>query len=232
MKQFFTTAILGAALVAGSAPQAKATAIATFTLAQIVNQINLLPSSAFSAGCGSSSFISSCGLWEIGFVSSSNTTSSQQASVTLGASPSTFWSAGTYLGSKGWEQTTTGTNNLQLVGCTSGSNGCTSTTPTPSGNYTSTQSSGTATPNGTPLIPLSTQIQFILGNESAGNITINLLVRAVGINGNGSSGVVKASQAIAFTNFAVSNTPEPGTILLALTGIAVIGFGKFRRKNV
>jgi hypothetical protein len=56
MKQVFTTAIPGAALVVGSVSQAKATAIATISLASLVTAVHALSSSAFPGNRGTSSY--------------------------------------------------------------------------------------------------------------------------------------------------------------------------------
>jgi hypothetical protein len=177
-----------------------------------------------------------CGLWEIGFQSDTKGTS--LANVSLGASPSAFWSAGTTFvtGVVGWQENVSGTNDMQLVACTSISavDGCTAAAHTPAGAYDADTAGNSITPFATaPFIPTSTVLSFTLNGATAGTDSITLLLRAVGINSStgGETLSSKPSQAVTISNITLQSTPEPSSIFLLLSGIAATGAGKFRRRR-
>jgi hypothetical protein len=246
MKQFFTTAILGAALVAGSAPQAKATAIASITVGQLMSAINATnwTSASLITGCTGTSVLSRCGLWEIGLFSDSNTSNANISTVTPQTSPSSFWSAGTSLlgPTSGWQQTGVVGNatTLALVYCNSGTvgtpvNGCNAASAkAPTGVY-DTAATGGATASGASLISASTALSWLIPTGTVGS-SDNLVIgfRVVGIDqttGAETSGS-KGNATVQINGITLTATPEPGSIFLFLSGVAALGFGKFRRRNV
>ncbi len=230
MKRIFSTAILGAALMALASVPASASTLTVFVSAsQIISAANAI-SGAFAGACGAGTHrLNGCGVFEVGFVSDSSAVGSIASTAqTVSAFPQ-YWSAPTILftGTTADAEITGGTGTTERL--------ITSDGTAPTGAYLS-NNAAVATNAGSIFGASDTTdgITFTLTTSAVadGLDNITLLLRAVVINANGSEGTGKGSQNITVQSTLTSTaTPEPSSVLFMVSGIAAIGFGKLRLRR-
>ena len=218
-------------MAVASVPASANTLTVFVSAAQIITATNAL-TGAFSGGCGAGTgALNSCGIWEVGFVSDTSAVGSFASTAQTVTTFPQYWSAPTAL------FTGTTADGIVTGGAGTTERLITSDSTAPTGNYTNSNNSVTATAAGAIFGASDTTDGFtfrLTTNAVAGGAdSIVLLVRAVGITaGTGAEGSVKGTANITVSSTLTSTaTPEPSSVLFMVSGIAAIGFGKLRLRR-